>query len=477
MADIPNDIFFATISELSAALRAKQFSCLELTRAFTDRYERLAPRYNASALSLREQAIRAARDVDDELKRDRTRGPLQGIPYGVKDLLAVKDQPTTWGAQPYAAQVFDEDARVIQKLNSARAILIGKLSMIELAGGGNYRSAGASMQGPCHNPWNQERWSGGSSSGPGAAVSAGLVTFALGSETSGSILTPSAFCGVTGLRPTYGLVSRRGAMALAWTLDKIGPMCRSAEDCALVLHEIAGGDGQDPGSAGKSYTYSPQFARKPQQIVIGYSKADFEEWPDPAARPVFQAALDAIRDQGYQLKEVELPDFPHGAILSTILAGEAGSIFEDFIRSGKVDQLADPRQIAGLKSYLDLPATDYLRAMRVRSLVQAAFREMMLDVPVLLSPSRYDVAPPIREPLDTNRRSGPPPSARGFSSIIPAANLCGLPALSLPCGFVDGLPLGISLVGRPFYETQLVVIGNGYQKVTDWHRRQPPEEA
>jgi aspartyl-tRNA(Asn)/glutamyl-tRNA(Gln) amidotransferase subunit A len=476
MAEITDDVFFASITELSAKLRAKEFSCVELTRAFCERFERLAPRYNALALSLREQAIRQARDVDDELKRDRTRGPLQGIPYGAKDLLAVKGHPTTWGARPFAGQVFNEDARVIERLNGSRAILIGKLSMVELAGGGNYRFPSASLQGPGRNPWNRERWSGGSSSGSGAAVAAGLVTFALGSETSGSILTPSAFSGVTGLRPTYGLVSRRGAMALSWTLDKIGPMCRSAEDCALVLHDIAGTDRLDPGNAGKSFTYAPQFQRDPKEITIGYAPADFSEWPEPETRPAFQAALEVIRSLGYRLKEVQLPNFPYGALVSTILAGEAGSIFEDFIRSGRVDQLADQRQIAGLKSYVDLPATDYLRAMRVRSLVQAAFYNLFIDlsVNVLLSPTRYETAPGINDPLDQGGRSGPPPSSPGLNGLIPAGNLTGLPALSLPCGFAGGLPVAISLVGRPFYENQLIGIGNGFQKQTDWHRRRPP---
>ena len=213
MANVP-DVFFNTIGELSARLRAREFSAVELTRAFCDRLERIGPRYNALALSLREQAIRQARDVDDELKRGRFRGPLQGIPYGVKDLLAVKGHPTTWGAKPFAGQVFDENARVIQKLEKAGAILVGKLAMVELAGGGGYRFASASLTGPGLNPWDRTRWSGGSSSGSAAATAAGLVTFALGSETSGSIVTPSAFCGVTGLRPTYGLVEparRNGA--------------------------------------------------------------------------------------------------------------------------------------------------------------------------------------------------------------------------------------------------------------------------
>ncbi len=333
MAKVP-DVFFDTIGELSARLRAKEFSCVELTRAFCDRLERIGPRFNALALSLREQAIRQAKDVDSELKRGRTRGPLQGIPYGVKDLLAVKGHPTTWGAKPFAGQVFDQDAFVIDKLNKAGAILVGKLAMVELAGGGDYRFPSASLTGPGLNPWDRTRWSGGSSSGSATAEAAGLVTFALGSETSGSIITPSAFCGVTGLRPTYGLVSRRGAMALSWTLDKIGPICRSAEDCALVLHEISGSDIEDPGSAGKSFTYSPQFARKPKDITIGYAPVDFEAWAEPDARPGLQAALEVVKGLGVQMKEVELPDFPYGAITEMIVSAR-----------GRVDlRGSDPRR-------------------------------------------------------------------------------------------------------------------------------------
>jgi aspartyl-tRNA(Asn)/glutamyl-tRNA(Gln) amidotransferase subunit A len=252
MADFTDDIFYATIGELNAKLVAKEFSAHELARAFTDRLQKLGPRYNALALSLRESALRKAKDVDDDFKRNRLRGPLQGIPFAVKDLLAVAKHPTTWGAKPYAGQVFDDDATVVKKLTKTGGVLTGKLSMVELAGGGNYRYPSASLQGPGLNPWDRSRWSGGSSSGSGSAVAAGLVTYALGSETSGSILTPSAFCGVTGLRPTYGLVSRTGAMALSWTMDKIGPMCRSAEDCGLVLQAISGKDSEDPGSAGKS---------------------------------------------------------------------------------------------------------------------------------------------------------------------------------------------------------------------------------
>jgi aspartyl-tRNA(Asn)/glutamyl-tRNA(Gln) amidotransferase subunit A len=469
VAEIPADVFFNSITELNARLRAKEFSCVELTRAFCDRLERIAPRYNALALSLREQALRQARSVDSDLKLGRTRGPLQGIPYGAKDLLAVQKQPTTWGARPYAGQVFDYDAQVVEKLNKTGAILIGKLAMVELAGGGDYLMAGASLTGPGLNPWDRTRWSGGSSSGPGAAVAAGLVTFAIGSETSGSILTPSAFCGVTGLRPTYGLVSRTGAMALSWTLDKLGPMCRSAEDCGLVLQQIAGPDPEDSGSAGRSFHYTPQYGRKPADITIGYMPVDFQDGAQPSAQPALRAAFEVVKSLGVKLKEIQLPQFPYGELVSTIIAGEAGSIFEDLIRSGKVDQLADPHQIAGLKAMLDLPATEYLRAMRVRTLVKQAFRDLFLNCDMVLAPSRLGPAPKAAEPLDT-----PGPPTRSRSGLIPGGNLAGLPAISLPCGFAEGLPVGISLLGRPFYENQLIGIGNLFQKQTDWHRRRPP---
>src|SRR5271155_4759894 len=400
MASIPDDIFFASITEINQKLKAKEFSAVELAKAFSDRLESIGPRYNALALSLRKEAHREAKDVDDDVKRERFRGPLQGIPYGAKDLLAYAKHPTTWGAQPYAGQIFDYTASVLKKLSKHGSLLLGKLAMVELAGGPGYRYANASLTGPGLNPWDRTRWSGGSSSGSAAAVAAGLVPFALGSETSGSILTPAAFCGVTGLRPTYGLVSRRGAMSLSWTLDKIGPICRSAEDCALVLHVIAGSDDDDPGSAGRSFNYTPRLARKPAELTIGYAPVDFSEWAEPATRPGFQEALRVVKALGFKTKEVELPDFPYGALVKMIIAGEAGSIFEDFIRSGKVDQLADPSQIAGLKAALEVPAVEYLRAMRVRTLVQEAFRKTFADVDMLLAPARLDVAPNASEPLD-----------------------------------------------------------------------------
>jgi aspartyl-tRNA(Asn)/glutamyl-tRNA(Gln) amidotransferase subunit A len=350
-------------------------------------------------------------------------------------------------------------------------VLTGKLSMVELAGGGGYRFPSASLTGPGLNPWDRTRWSGGSSSGSGAAVAAGLVPFAIGSETSGSIVTPAAFCGVTALRPTYGLVSRYGAMALSWTLDKLGPFAHSADDCGLILQVIAGKDGRDPGSAGKSFYYTPQYARPLKDIKIGFAPSDFSDWAEPNTRPSFNAAIDVLKAGGAQLVETRLPNFPYGATLSTILNGEMGSIFEPLIASGKVDELADKPQIAGLKASLELPAKDYLKAMRVRRLIQEEISRLFGQVDVLLAPARNAIAPKIDQRLDA--AAGTPPADPGFRAIIPLGNLAGLPALILPCGFADNMPVALQLVGVPFSENTLLALGRDFQSRTDWHRRHP----
>ena len=469
------DVFFATISDLNASLKKREFSTVELVKAFGARLETLGPKYNALALPLTKIALERARTIDGELKRERYRGPLQGIPFGAKDLLSFAGHPTTWGAKPYATQILSETATVLQKLDATGSLLLGKLSMVELAGGGGYRMAGASLTGPGLNPWDVSRWSGGSSSGPASAVAAGLVPFALGSETSGSIITPAAFCGVTGLRPTYGLVSRHGAMPLSWTLDKIGPICRSAADCGLVLQAIAGADANDPGSAGRSFYYAPQFARKLSELKVGFAAVDME-WADPEIRPALDAAMKTLRESGVTLVEVKLPDFPWGALIGTVVTAEAASVFETLIASGQVNELADPSQAEGLRAGSAIPATQYLKAMRVRTLIKTGFRELFENVDLLVAPARYAVAPKVSEPLDApSARSSP--SAPGMHSLIPAANLAGLPGISFPCGFAGGLPVGLQLVGPPFRESTLLAVATDFQSRTDWHKRRPPVPA
>jgi aspartyl-tRNA(Asn)/glutamyl-tRNA(Gln) amidotransferase subunit A len=460
-----DDIFFATITDLNTRLKNREFKTVELVRAFAQRLETLGPRYNALALPLTEMAERRAKAVDDELKRERFRGPLQGIPYGAKDLLSLEGHPTTWGAKPYAGQVFPETATVLQKLDKTGAVLIGKLAMVELAGGGGYRTTGASLFGPGLNPWDRTRWSGGSSSGPATAVAAGLVPFAIGSETSGSIVSPSAYCGVTGLRPTYGLVSRHGAMPLSWTMDKIGPICRSADDCGLVLQTIAGGE--------KSFYYTPQYARQLSDLTVGFAPDDMA-WADADSLPALQAAMQAIRATGIKMKEVALPDLPYDSLADMIIGAESAAVFETLISSGKVNDLADPSQAAGLKSNLGIAAKDYLRAMQIRTILKQQFRELYANVDILVAPTRYNAAPKVTDPLD-----GPDPTpsgqarSPGMKSLIPAGNLAGLPALSIPCGFAGKLPVALQLVGPAYSENTLLALGRAFQSATDWHKRRP----
>jgi aspartyl-tRNA(Asn)/glutamyl-tRNA(Gln) amidotransferase subunit A len=473
MAAVPDDLFFRPLSEISARLRDREFTAPDLVRASCDRLETLGPRYHAVALVLRQDALRQADKVNGDIKRGRFRGLLQGVPYGVKDLLSVAGRPTTWGARPYAAQVFDESATLVRKLEKTGALLTAKLAMIELAGGGGYRYASASLTGACRNPWDPSRWAGGSSSGPAAAVAAGLVPFAIGSETSGSIVTPCAFCGVTGLRPTYGLVSRAGAMALSWTMDKLGPIARSAEDCGQVLQVIAGGDSADPGSARKSYYFYPQSTPAFRDVRVAYSPLDFEEYADEPLRPPLREALGVVRRMQFQIKESKLPDLPYGPVASTVINAEAASAFSGLIGSGQVDQLSDARQIAGLRVAAEISAVDYLRASRLRRKIQQELARFFSDMDLIVAPARYSVAPPVEEPLDRPSGSVGGRNASGFRNLISAGNLAGLPALVLPCGFANGLPVALMLVGRPFNENLLISVGIAFQKLTDWHRRRP----
>ena len=464
---------FATIAELRTALQQRDISSKELTKFFLHRLKKYGGNYNAVACMLDKRAHRSAREADFDFKLDRVRGAaLKGIPYGAKDLLAVADYPTTWGAAPFSDQKFNEDASVISKLDNCGAILIAKLSMIELAGGGGYSSASASLQGPCKNPWNPSYWAGGSSSGSAATVAAGLVPFALGSETSGSIMTPASFCGVSGLRPTYGLVSRHGAMALSWTLDKIGVLARTADDCGLVLHEIGCGDPDDPSSAQKRFRYAPKYYRNVQDLRIGYAEIDWAEWPDEALRPAYATALAAVKSIGLRMVETKLPDFPYGVVVGTIIDAEAASIFEAFIHSGAVDKLADQEQIAGLKASLNYLATDYLKAMRIRRQIENSLRDLLITADVLVAPTRFSMPDRADQPFDETEPKRPQVKGVG-AGLVQASNLAGLPAISIPCGFVNGLPIGLQIVGQKFDENAILAVARAFQERTDFHKQHP----
>jgi aspartyl-tRNA(Asn)/glutamyl-tRNA(Gln) amidotransferase subunit A len=482
---LSDDVLYLTVQELSAQIHARKISPVELTQSYLARLEKLGPKLGAVATLTPDLALVQAHQAEKEIVAGHSRGPLHGIPYGAKDLLATKGIPTTWGAPPFKDQVFNYDATVIRKLRDAGAVLVAKLSMIELAGGGGYSGAAASLQGPSRCPHNLDHWAGGSSSGPGAAVPSALVGFAIGSETLGSIITPSAFSGVSGLRPTYGRVSRHGAMALSWTMDKLGPMCRSAIDCGLVLGAIAGKDAADATSLDTKFLWRPPHSKaKPLAGKrLGVIQPDFQTQGDPEIGQAFRAALDVLRGLGAKLEETELPDYPYTPIATTLYTSEAASIFRPFIESGKVMELIDESQKAGLVAALSLPAKDYLDAFRLRAEILPAVGRMFEKFDALVSPSR--IGPPPRIDADFNAPPPPrpgaekmppsPPTTSETRSVIGASNVAGLPALSVPCGFTKekNLPIGIQFVADALGEEVSIECAAAYQSATNWHRRRP----
>ena len=474
------------MAELAEALRARRISALELATATLDRLETLGPRYNAVASVMRARALREAAAADRAIARGDARSPLVGIPYGAKDLLAARGARTTWGAAPYADQVLKRDATVVAKLRRAGAVLAAKLAMVELAGSGGYRYPSASLQGPGLNPWDTGRWSGGSSSGSAAAVAAGLVPFAIGSETSGSIGTPAAYCGITGVRPTYGLVSRYGAMAISWTLDKLGPMARSATDCAYVLAAIAGPDPNDPTTSGKRFRpLADDDAReRVPRVRVGYAGDEIERAADPA-RAALERGVEGIRRIAPTFVDARIPtDLPIGPMVTTVLGAETATIFGDLIESDRLDLMPDEKQKAGLRAGMHILARDYLQAMRLRTVLAARFRGIFATCDVILSAGRTATATPIEQPLDAPPRPAvpampnatpPPPPRPGNAALIPAGNLAGLPAVFFPCGLgTDGLPVGLQLVGPPFSEALLIALASAFQRETGHHLRRPP---
>src|SRR5579864_7087149 len=462
------EIFYLSVTELAKRVEAKKISPVELTKLYLERSEKLGPRFNAYAMLTPEIAMAQAEAAEKEIKRGHYRGPLHGIPYAAKDLLAVKGLKTTWGAKPYANQVFDYDAAVIEHLNRVGAVMIGKASMIELAGGMNYRFASASLQGEAKNPWDATCWTCGSSSGSGAIVAAGLAAFAIGTETFGSIICPSAFCGASGLRPTYGRVSRYGAMSLAPTMDKIGPLARSAEDCARVFAAIAGHDPRDRSTLPldkAAFTYSASLELKSRALKVGWLTNAWKKM-EPGVAKAAEAAEKVVKKYFHGVKNAKLPDGPFEDAGNVIVAVEGASSFRSLIRSGRVSELADPLgQIAGYVNE-QFSGADYVQALRVREILQKKMEELFDTFDLLVTVAQPVAATPLETNLETQLAFPDPLGGIG--------NLCGLPALSVPCGFTEkNLPVGLQFMARAGDDVAVIQGARTYQLHTDWHRRHP----
>jgi aspartyl-tRNA(Asn)/glutamyl-tRNA(Gln) amidotransferase subunit A len=463
------ELFHLSVTELAKRIQSKKLSPVELTKLYLDRSTKLGPQLNAYARLTPELAMQQAEAAEKEIARGHYRGPLHGIPYAAKDLLAVAGIPTTWGAKPFANQVFDYDATVIDHLRNVGAILIGKASMIELAGGLGYRFASASLQGASKNPWDQTCWTCGSSSGSGAIVSAGLAAFAIGTETWGSIVCPSSFCGISGLRPTYGRVSRYGAMALAPSMDKIGPMARSAEDCAHIFAAIAGHDFRDRNTLPidkAAFTYSPATQLKAHPLRIGWLTNAWTNIDSEVAK-VVAAAEKVIRKYSPTTHDAQLPTGPWEDAGGIVVAVEAAASYRDLLRSGKVSELADPLgQIAGYVGE-QIPAADYLQALKIREILQKKIDTLFDTYDVLVAAGQPTPATPIAASLEDGPDYPDPLGAIG--------NLCGLPALAVPCGFTSKhLPVALQFVARAGDDSSAIQAARDFQHHTTWHTHHPP---
>lgn len=456
-------IAFSDAIALGQLIAKRRVSSLELTKLYLSRLERYGHVYGAVVTIMHDRALREARAADKALAAGHPRGPLHGVPYGVKDLLAAVGAPTTWGAAPYRHQVFDYDATVVSRLHDAGCVLLGKLAMVELAGGFGYNDADASFTGPGRTPWNRAYWSGGSSSGPGACVAAGLVGFAIGSETNGSIMNPSCFCGVTGLRPTYGRVSRHGAMALMWTSDKLGPICRSARDTAVVLRTIAGRDPNDPTAV--RAPFATVRGRRPKIAIL----KDGTIKSQAAVVANFNASVRVLRSFCDVTTGVALPDGPYTDTFTALLNGECAAAFRGLIESGRSRELqSKDDRVGGYEVYGAL-AVDYVDGMRRRKILNDAVVRAFAPYDAIAYPNQSTVAYPVGVPFDKAY-----PQFPGGPDMGSAGNLAGLPSIAVPNGFGDQhLPTGLALMGRAWGELTLAQIAKAYQSRTTFHLQHP----
>jgi aspartyl-tRNA(Asn)/glutamyl-tRNA(Gln) amidotransferase subunit A len=463
---VNEDVLFLSVTELAKRIRNKQLSPVVLTESYLARSRDLGPKLNAYATLTPDLALKQAHAAEKEIAAGKYRGPLHGIPYAAKDLLAVKGYPTTWGARPYLDQHFDYDATVIRKLEAAGAILLGKAAMIELAGGMGYRFASASATGPAKNPWNTDYWTCGSSSGSAAITGAGLAAFAIGTETWGSIICPSGFCGLSGLRPTYGRVSRAGAMALSYTMDKIGPITRSADDCDLVLKAISGHDDGDLGSLPEASAKYMGAGEPKGRLRIGWLENQWKDISPDVNQPTMAARQVLEKSPSVTMSKVSLPEGPWEVAAGVIISVEGAAAFSKLIQSGRVAELNDPLGQVGGYMNEELSASDFILAQRIRTVLQAKMDEIFTKVDVLAAPSLPVTASKLDANLDLALTFADPIGGIG--------NFCGLPAISVPCGFGEhGLPVSLQFIGRALDDAKVIQAARIFQAHTDWHKKRP----
>ncbi len=437
-----SELAFYSVGQLAELLRTRQITSVQLTEFFLRRLRTYGPELECVVTITDSLALAQARRADAEIAAGTYRGPLHGIPYGAKDLLALPGYKTTWGAAPYRDQELATTATVLKKLDEAGAVLVAKLTLGALAWGDVW------FGGKTRNPWNREQGSSGSSAGSAAATAAGLVPFAIGTETWGSIVSPSNRCGVTGLRPTFGRVSRAGAMALSWSMDKIGPIARSVDDCAIVFDAIRGSDGIDQTVIDWPFTWDPE--QDIRTIRVGYLKSAFER--DYANKENDRRTLDVLRELGVELVAIELPEFPVYP-LSFILSAEAAAAFDELTRSNRDDLLV--RQIKNawpnvFRAARFIPAVEYIQANRLRYLLIQAMQKVFEKIDVYVAPSF------------------------GGDNLL-RTNLTGHPAVVIPNGFnKEGSPTSISFIGNLFEEGKVLAVARAVQRATDFHLKHPP---
>ena len=456
------DVAFYPVTHQAELLRTKQVTSVELTEMYLERIKRYNPHLECVITITADLAMSQAKRADQEIAQGHYRGPLHGIPWGVKDLIAVRNYPTTWGAEPYRDQHLDVDATIVQRLEHAGAVLVAKLVSGELAYGDKW------FGGQTKNPWNIAEGSGGSSAGPAASVGGGLVGFAIGTETTGSIVWPALRCGAVGLRPTFGLVSRYGVMSLSWTFDKVGPVARSVEDSAIVLSAIAGPDGYDGNLLGVDFSWSPELDLS--KARVGYIASEFEdsssandhdhETVSPLKKmgidlrehkPNDRRTLNVMRDLGFDLVPLELPDADLNSML-IIMAAEAAAAFDELTRSDRDDLLVTQEDSAFANRFREarfIPAAEYIQANRIRLKIMESMAELMQEVDVFLVPQ-----------LGGNN--------------LTLTNLTGQPTIGVPNGFTEeGMPTGINFVGGVLREDMLLAVAKAYQGATNFDARRP----